>query len=209
MHIGSLPGYLRGIEKTIPLDAWKRGRLRAAQPSLFRRQPLARHRRGHADLLQGRAGRLLGQHRAPCRHRRGDARPDHRRAGHVRRGHADECPQALRGGKRNETIWNFIRNNTRVPSLVMGDLEAQIASAELGVRRFQELLDTYGKEDVHAGDAPADGLHRGDAAPRDREDPRRRLHGRGLPRRRRPQPRQDAADQGDGARRAATASRST
>ena len=27
----------------------------------------------------------------------------------------------------------------------MGDLEAQIASAELGVRRFQELLAKYGK----------------------------------------------------------------
>ena len=25
MHIGSLPGYLRGIEKTVPLDAWKPG----------------------------------------------------------------------------------------------------------------------------------------------------------------------------------------
>ena len=30
----------------------------------------------------------------------------------------------------------------------MGDLEAQIASAELGVRRFQELLATYGKDMV-------------------------------------------------------------
>ena len=40
----------------------------------------------------------------------------------------------------------YIRDNTRVPSLVMGDLEAQIASAELGVKRFQELLATYGKE---------------------------------------------------------------
>lgn len=49
---------------------------------------------------------------------------------------------------RNETLWNFIRGNTRVPGLVMGDLEAQIASAELGVRRFQELLDTYGKDTV-------------------------------------------------------------
>ena len=30
----------------------------------------------------------------------------------------------------------------------MGDLEAQIASAELGVQRFQQLLDTYGKDTV-------------------------------------------------------------
>ena len=25
MHIGSLPGYLRGIEKTVPLDGWQPG----------------------------------------------------------------------------------------------------------------------------------------------------------------------------------------
>ena len=36
------------------------------------------------------------------------------------------------------------------PALVMGDLEAQIASAELGVRRFEELLEKYGKDDVIA-----------------------------------------------------------
>jgi N-methylhydantoinase B len=30
----------------------------------------------------------------------------------------------------------------------MGDLEAQIASAELGVQRFQQLIGTYGKETV-------------------------------------------------------------
>ena len=51
-------------------------------------------------------------------------------------------------GVRNEPLWKFIRDNTRVPSLVMGDLEAQIASAELGVQRFQQLMATYGKETV-------------------------------------------------------------
>ena len=30
----------------------------------------------------------------------------------------------------------------------MGDLEAQIASAELGVRRFEELINTYGLDTV-------------------------------------------------------------
>ena len=43
-------------------------------------------------------------------------------------------------GNRVESLWKYIRDNTRVPGLVMGDLEAQIASAELGVRRFEELL---------------------------------------------------------------------
>ena len=51
-------------------------------------------------------------------------------------------------GVRNELLWKFIRDNTRVPGLVMGDLEAQIASAELGVQRFQQLMATYGKDTV-------------------------------------------------------------
>ncbi len=49
---------------------------------------------------------------------------------------------------RNEALWKFIRDNTRVPGLVMGDLEAQIASAELGVQRFSQLMQTYGKDTV-------------------------------------------------------------
>jgi N-methylhydantoinase B len=54
----------------------------------------------------------------------------------------------FREGIRNEDMWKYIRDNTRVPGLVMGDLEAQIASAELGVRRFEELLEKYGKDTV-------------------------------------------------------------
>ena len=38
-------------------------------------------------------------------------------------------------GVRNEPLWRYIRDNTRVPGLVMGTLEAQLASAELGVQR--------------------------------------------------------------------------
>ena len=47
----------------------------------------------------------------------------------------------------------------------MGDLEAQIASAELGVLRFQQLLCTATEGDRAASDATADGLHRSDVAP--------------------------------------------
>ena len=53
MHIGSLPGYLRGIEKSVPLDEGKPRRLRHPQPPLLRRQPFARHRHRHAGVLQG------------------------------------------------------------------------------------------------------------------------------------------------------------
>ncbi len=75
-----LPARHREVDPAGCLEA---GRLRDPQPSVFRRQPLARHRHRDAGVLRGRTGRLLRQHRAPRRYRRGDTRPDHRRAGHV------------------------------------------------------------------------------------------------------------------------------
>ena len=51
-----------------------------------------------------------------------------------------------RKGVRNDTIWNFIHNNSRAARQLVDDIEAQIASARLGVKRFVELLDRYGKE---------------------------------------------------------------
>ena len=48
-------------------------------------------------------------------------------------------------GNRVESLWKYIRDNTRVPDLVMGDLEAQIASAELGVRDLKNYLRSTGK----------------------------------------------------------------
>ena len=53
-------------------------------------------------------------------------------------------------GVLNRSLWQFIETNTRAPGQVMGDLEAQLAAAELGVRRLIELLDTYGKETVRS-----------------------------------------------------------
>jgi len=67
-------------------------------------------------------------------------------------------------GVRNEDLWKYIRDNTRVPGLVMGDLEAQIASAESGVRRFEELIAKYGRDTV------IHGLYRTSDASGDRED---------------------------------------
>lgn len=49
-----------------------------------------------------------------------------------------------RKGERNETMWSFIRNNSRAARQLVDDIEAQIASARLGVKRFKELLDHYG-----------------------------------------------------------------
>ncbi len=45
-------------------------------------------------------------------------------------------------------MWNYIRRNSRAARQLVDDIEAQIASARLGVKRFKELLDRYGKEMV-------------------------------------------------------------
>ena len=51
-------------------------------------------------------------------------------------------------GVRNETLIEVIRQNVRTPNEVIGDLEAQVAACRLGVKRFIELMDKYGKDTV-------------------------------------------------------------
>jgi N-methylhydantoinase B len=44
----------------------------------------------------------------------------------------------------------IIGANSRTPELVIGDMRGQVGAARLGERRFQELMDRYGKETVLA-----------------------------------------------------------
>jgi N-methylhydantoinase B len=53
-------------------------------------------------------------------------------------------------GKRNETLWQIINDNVRFPEAALGDLRAQIACCQLGIRRFGELLGRYGRDTVEA-----------------------------------------------------------
>ena len=43
-------------------------------------------------------------------------------------------------GKRNEAVWEIIRDNIRIPDLVVGDMDAQIAAAQIGAQRFLDLV---------------------------------------------------------------------
>ncbi|MBD1548494.1 hydantoinase B/oxoprolinase family protein [Roseibium aggregatum] len=148
MHIGSLPGYLRGIEQTVPLDAWKPGDcvihnhpykgashspdIAIVMPVFFEGELVgfSANTAHHVDIGAATPGLIIDV-------------PDVWAEGMLLDG-----VKLYEEGKRNEHLWKYIRDNTRVPGLVMGDLEAQIASAELGVRRFEELLKTYGKDTV-------------------------------------------------------------
>ncbi len=148
MHIGSLPGYLRGIEKSVPLDAWKPGDcvihnhpyfgashspdIAIVMPVFYKDKLVgfSANTAHHVDIGAATPGLVIDI-------------PDMYAEGMLLNG-----LKLYEAGVRNEMLWKFIHDNTRVPSLVMGDLEAQIASAELGVLRFQQLFDTYGYDQV-------------------------------------------------------------
>ena len=51
-------------------------------------------------------------------------------------------------GKRNETLWQILRDNIRYPEASLGDLRAQIAACQIGAQRYAELLRRYGRETV-------------------------------------------------------------
>jgi len=53
-----------------------------------------------------------------------------------------------RAGVVNQEIQDIIRMNVRLPERAMGDLRAQITAIKTGERRFLELLDRYGREQV-------------------------------------------------------------
>jgi N-methylhydantoinase B len=51
-------------------------------------------------------------------------------------------------GRRNDMVWNIMRDNIRIPDLVVGDMEAQIASARIGAQRYLQLIRRYGHDTV-------------------------------------------------------------
>ena len=53
-------------------------------------------------------------------------------------------------GQSNETLLSVIRNNVRLPDIVMGDLAAQIASCRQGKLRVNALCDKYSVQTVEA-----------------------------------------------------------
>ncbi|MEK8025946.1 hydantoinase B/oxoprolinase family protein [Pseudaquabacterium rugosum] len=52
-------------------------------------------------------------------------------------------------GEPNETLINIIRKNVRLPDLVLGDLDAQLATCNIGERELLRLIKRYGEQDLH------------------------------------------------------------
>jgi N-methylhydantoinase B len=55
-----------------------------------------------------------------------------------------------KAGVVNQDLVDIIRMNVRIPERAMGDLRAQITAVKTGERRFLELLDRYGRDEVLA-----------------------------------------------------------
>lgn len=51
-------------------------------------------------------------------------------------------------GVRNEAIIEIIEANVRTPTMVMGDIEAQIVSTAVGARAYRELFERHGIDEV-------------------------------------------------------------
>ena len=56
----------------------------------------------------------------------------------------------MREGEYNEDVWRIIMSNHRAPRYSWGDLHAMIASLNVAEQRCEELLDTYGVEQVRS-----------------------------------------------------------
>ncbi|MGO7119483.1 hydantoinase B/oxoprolinase family protein [Rhizobium leguminosarum] len=51
-------------------------------------------------------------------------------------------------GIRNDAVWQILRDNIRAPSLVVGDMEAQVRTAQIGAERYLALVNQYGLKTV-------------------------------------------------------------
>ncbi len=59
--------------------------------------------------------------------------------------------KAWRRGEPNHDFLDIVRINVRIPERAMGDLNAQVAAVRMGARRFNQLIERYGREAVQGG----------------------------------------------------------
>lgn len=148
MHIGSIPGYLRGIAETLEDDEWYEGDVVVHNHPYFgsshtpdlaivvpvfyqgRLVGFAGNTAHHVDIGAATPGLIIDV-------------PDVYAEGMLFAG-----TKLYRKGEPNNAMWNYIRRNSRAAGQLVADIEAQVASARLGAKRFVELLEKYGESTV-------------------------------------------------------------
>ncbi|MDO5630229.1 MAG: hydantoinase B/oxoprolinase family protein [Paracoccus sp. (in: a-proteobacteria)] len=148
MHIGSIPGYLRGIAETLEDGEWYEGDVVVHNHPYYG----ASHTPDLAIIVPVFVeGRLVGYAGNTAHHVDIGAAtpgliidvPDVYAEGMLFAG-----TKLYRKGERNGAMWNYIRNNSRADKQLVMDIEAQVASARLGARRLVELIEKYGEDMV-------------------------------------------------------------
>ena len=150
LHIGSIPGYLKGIQETLQDGEWYEGDI------VIHNHPY--HGASHSpDILIAIPifweGKIVGFSANTAHHIDiGSATP----------GLIIDIPDVFaegmlfagiklyRKGVRNEGLWKFMGNNSRMATMLRDDIEAQVASARLGVERFKDLIRQYGLSTLQA-----------------------------------------------------------
>ncbi|MFM0517391.1 MULTISPECIES: hydantoinase B/oxoprolinase family protein [Caballeronia] len=148
LHIGSIPAYLRGISRCLQGGTWEEGDVvihnhpyygSSHSPDLCIVVPIfwrgelvafAANTAHHVDIGAATPGLIIDI-------------PDVFAEGMLFAG-----VKLYERGRRNEGLWQFIGYNSRTARQTKDDIDAQIASAQLGARRMQELLDEYGRDTV-------------------------------------------------------------
>jgi N-methylhydantoinase B len=148
LHIGSLPGYLYGIQETLQGGTWNEGDvvlhnhpyygashspdLAIVIPCFYKGELVgfAANTAHHLDIGAATPGLIIDI-------------PDVFAEGMLFAG-----TKLYEKGVRNEAMWEFLGRNSRAAKQLQSDIEAQIASAKLGVRRFVELMERYGKDQI-------------------------------------------------------------
>lgn len=148
MQMTTMPGYIRGIKKVLDErgDTVREGDvfihndpyygashapdIGIAVPIFYKRRLVgwcagAAH---HLDIGSSRPGAVVAD--------AVDAYAEGIRLRAIRLCHA---------GGRNEDVWRFLADNVRVPTLVLGDIEATVAACRIGAKRFCEVLDEFGE----------------------------------------------------------------
>ena len=146
MHIGSIPAYLRGIAQTLQGGEWHEGDVvvhnhpyygSSHTPDLAIIIPIfyqgelvgfSGNTAHHIDIGAATPGLIIDV---------GDVYAEGMLLAGVK---------LYEKGVRNEALAQMIRFNSRASTQLLRDIEAQVASAQLGVKRFKELLDRYGKD---------------------------------------------------------------
>ncbi len=165
MHIGSLPGYLRGIEKSIPLNAWKPGDcvihnhpyygashspdIAIVMPVFFEQELVgfAANTAHHVDIGAATPGLIIDV-------------PDMFAEGMLFNG-----IKLYEEGKRSESLWRYIRDNTRVPNLGDGRPRGADRLSRIGRQAVSGIDRHLRQGKCISDDAATDGLHRSDVAP--------------------------------------------